>query len=547
MKNKVKGGIVVAPEPLAAKAGKRILEKGGNAFDAAVATAFAQGVVNPLLCGIGGSSLALVSEAATKEVAVIDASATVGSKRIPKNWDDLYRGRSETVGRFILAGEANQVGYQSIMLPGFIKGAFHMFERYGSGKVSWAEVLAPAIEYASEGFAVYPYIANFWRNVDGAEDRPGYPGLKAKLAISADARRIYGKNGYEAYDVGEILVQKEMGQTLQRVADEGPDVFYKGDLAKQMAADFEKNGAFITYEDLRDYSVWESTPTRGTYRDYEVVSVLPPGSGPQMVQMLQIAEHFDLAAMDPNSDEYIDLLSKIMRIGFMDNVLLKNDPPYSIGEELVERFSSREYAEHCAELIRQGKELRGGSASGLGGGTTHLTIADYDGNVVSWTHTTGSIAGSGAITPGLGFLHNNFLGHFNPLSQCWDSIVPGKRGGGGAPVMILKDGKPVLALGAPGGSRIMSSVFQVALNILEHGLPAKEAVSVPRFHSEEDNLIFIEPAFAPEVEAGLAKRENKVERSTYMSRVMAVCLEHGAELKLSGGSDPRGGGGLEIV
>lgn len=533
-------GMVVAPEPLAAEAGVRILARGGNAVDAAVAAAFVQGVVNPMLCGIGGSGLLFLHHSPANRTVLIDGSCTIGSRPTPGDWPAQSRGRSEAYGRYILASEENQFGYRSIMVPGFVKGAWEAFRRYGSGKVSWAELLAPAQTLAEDGFEVYPYIAAFWRN---SEDKPGYPSLARKMAASPAAAFLYGR----PRSVGERFVQSEYGRTLGRLAAEGGDDFFRGAIGAQIVADMERNGALITACDVEEFEAPEIEPVVGHYRGYEIrAAVSGSSSSPQLISMLQILEGFDLRGMGWNSPAYIDLLARVMRAGFVDHLQLKCDPPFSVATCLLRKFISPKRARYWQERIRTENIAGPRGATGLGSDTTHVSVVDGEGSAVSWTHTIGSLAGSGVLTPGLGFLYNNFLGHFNPVPGHWDSIVPGKRGGGGAPLLLYKDGKLVMAIGAPGGSRIITAVLQSIVNVVDHGMTMQDAVSAPRFHSEEDRLIFLEPTIPAETETALRAMGYRVERSTYMSRVQAVHVDPVAGT-LSAGADPRGGGGQAVI
>jgi len=529
--------MVVCPEPPAAEVGQVIFAKGGNAVDAAVATAFAEAVTNPLLCGIGGTGLWNYYDAKTGQSLILNSEVSIGSRPVPESWAKEYVGRSETIGRYIIHSEANQVGYQSVMTPGFVRGCWVAFQSFGSGHISWAGLLSPAVHLAKEGFEVYPYIAAFWRNDQG---KPGNPGLMRKLHATPDASRFYLKPDGSVYEEGDRLIQPDLAQTIQRLADAGGDDFYTGEIAQAISEDLAKHDGFITPEDLRDYTVDKGQPLRGLYRGLEVTST-PYSGGAQIIQMLQVLEYFDLAELGHNTPEYIDIFSRIQRATFTDSVRLKG-----LGREeaepLQQEIISPERAAYWAERIKHGDRVvvHGGAVDT---GTTHLTCIDADHNVVSFSHSIGSWGGSGVITPGLGFLHNNFLGHFNPLPGYPDSIAPGKRLSGIAPTIILKDGKPYIAIGAPGGSRIITSVVQCVVNVVDHGMDMGTAVSIPRFHSEEQQLLLLEPAFPESVAEALRAMGNDVQYSTFTARVQAIRVrpDNG---DLEAGPDPRGGAGV---
>jgi len=265
------------------------------------------------------------------------------------------------------------------------------------------------------------------------------------------------------------------------------------------------------------------------------------GSGAQIVQMLLVLEHFDLGKLPHNCAEYVDTFARTQRATFADNVRLKCldvEEARGVEQELL----APERAQYWAERIARGDRVvvRGGAVDP---GTTHLTCVDEQRNIVCFTHSIGSLGGSGVITPGLGFLCNNFLGHFNPLPDHPDSIAPNKRGGGGAPTIVFKDGEPYIALGAPGGSRIITAVVQSLVNVMDYGMDLRTAVTAPRFHSEEQQLVFIEPAFPESTARALRAMGNDIRRSAYMSRVQAIRMREDTG-ELEAGADPRGGAGI---
>jgi len=528
----IMNGLVVAPEPQAVQAGMEVLAKGGNAVDAAIAAAFVQGVVNPLLCGIGGSGLLFLHHGPTDETLLIDCSCTLGSNLPPADWPGRCVGRSEAYGRYILDNEDNQMGYRSIATPGVVKGAGEAYRRFGSGRLSWTELLAPARQLAQEGFVIDKSLARQLRSTGGS---PGYPSWQRKLAGQPTTAALLGL----PRQAGERLVQEDCGRTLQRLAENGADEFYSGRIGEEMARDMEMHSALITGKDLQQYEAPTAAPVCGRYRGYEVrAAVSGSSSSPQVLSMLQILEGFAPAAMEHNSPDYIDLLSRVMRAGFADHVPLKCDPPFSVALHLLAKYTSPRRAAYWQERIATDMNIGLLGPAGHSPGTTHVSVIDGAGSAVSWTHTIGSLGGSGVITPGLGFLYNNFVGHFNPRPGYWDSIVAGKRGGGGAPLLLFKNGRLFMAIGAPGGSRIFTAVLQAIVNVIDHGMSMEEAVAAPRFHSEEDGLIFVEPAIPESTVRELQARGYRVRRSTYMARVQAIMVEQETG-RLLAGADPR--------
>ncbi|HUG15433.1 MAG TPA: gamma-glutamyltransferase [Thermomicrobiales bacterium] len=535
--------MIVCPEPLAARAGADIFAAGGNAIDAAVAAAFAQGVSNPLLCGIGGTGLLYYYDSATRQTVAMNGEVSIGSRPVPASWRDDFLGRAETIGRYILRGEANQIGHQSIMTPGFVKVCWDASRRFGSGNLSWSDLLQPAIELARDGFDVYPYIAAFWLPgvaSDAHDSRPGYPALSLKLNYSDETRSIYLNPDGSPFSSGDRLQLAAYASTLQQLADAGGDDFYSGDIAREATADFDAHDALVSGDDLRKYAVIDQSVLRSDYRGHEITSPGPPSSGTQTIEMLNILSHFDLAGLGHNSVEYVDLLARVQRASFSDNVTLKG-MDFDEGQRFARRVAGADRAAYWAGRIQRGDRLavRGGAVDP---GTTHVTVVDTDRNVVAFSHSIGSLAGSGVVTPGLGFLWNNFLGHFNPHAGHPDSIVPGKRLGGLLPVIVFRDGEPYIGAGAPGGSRIITAVTQSLVNVIDHGMSMQEAVTALRFHSEEEQLVFVEPGFSDAAIDGLGRLGNDARRSTYMSRVQAIRIA--GDGSLEAGADPRGGGGV---
>jgi gamma-glutamyltranspeptidase/glutathione hydrolase len=538
-------GMIVCPQPLAAKVGQDVLAAGGNAVDVAVAAAFAQAVVDPLMTGLGGTGLLNIYSGKTRESVVLNCEVAIGSRPVPARWAGELVGRAETIGRFILTSEENQVGRWSVMVPGVVRGCWTAFQRFGSGKLSWSELLIPAAELAENGFEVDPYVAEQWADLADApgfpNGKPGYPGLPAKLAATPDATRIYLKPDGSNYVSGDTLVQADLGRTVRRLAAAGGDDYYTGEIAAMLAADFEQHGGFVTADDLRTYAVLSEPPLRTRYRGLDVTSTSIPSSGPQLLQLLQIMDQFDVQALGHNSAEYVDLFARAQRAVYADYVRLKGLTTED-AMPIVSEVLSPERTGSWAGRIRAGERIvvRGGSVNP---GTTHLTAVDDDRNIVCFTHSIGSSAGSGVVVPGLGFLLNNFVGHLNPVPGHPDSIVAGKRMGGSVPTIVFKDSQPYIAIGAPGGSRLMTSTAQSIINVVDYGMDMKTAVTLPRFHSEEEQIVFVEPGLPEPTVGALRSLGNDVRRSTYMSRVQAIRFRD-EDGEPEAGPDPRGGEGV---
>jgi gamma-glutamyltranspeptidase/glutathione hydrolase len=402
-------GMIVAPELLAAQAGVEAFRLGGNASEAAVATAFAQSVVDPLMCGLGGTAIGLVRVGRTGAVRAIDASAAIGSPPPRDVFRTGYKVRAETVGRYVVEGEINQFGYQSIMVPGFVRWAQVVFEQHGSGRVARADLLAPAIRLAEEGFDIYPYVARFWAST---EDRPGYPGLMRTLTRTPACAALFLNQG-RPWREGERMVQPDLAKTLRRLASAGADDFYTGEIAARIVEDVTASGGLFTAADLSAFAVDVGDPVAGTYKGHQVLSAPPPASGVHLIEMLQIAEHLGMGALGHNTADYVEDLARLMIATFLEQGILKGDPPHTIAMRYIQRGLSRTHAKALADDVRR-RVSPTGAVAVPDAGTTHVSAADSEGNLVELTHSTGSLGASGVVTPGLGFMYNNFLGHFHP-------------------------------------------------------------------------------------------------------------------------------------
>jgi gamma-glutamyltranspeptidase/glutathione hydrolase len=528
-------GIVVCPETPAVEAGRRIFAMGGNAIDAAVATALAQGVTNPLGCGIGGLAFIQVYSASHDVCLYLNASVAIGSASDGGRFLPGLSGRSERVGRYLVEGDPNQMGYASIMSPGFIAGLGELAARFGSGRVTWQDMVEPAAALAADGFQIYPYLKTYY-TFEGP-DRPGYPDIFRKLSTDAQAAALYMPRG-QVPQVGDRLQQRELGATLRRIARGGPEEFYRGGVAGEIVADFVAHDAPVTAADLASYTVRTEMPIVVRWRDLEFQASPPPSHGAILLAMLRAVEDLDFARFDFNSPVYIDVLARVTNRAFADGIGVLADPAFAVVpvEQLISRSRARAVT---ASLARAEAGIYGGGE----GHTTHVTAADSDHNVVAITHSIGSITGAGVMTPALGFLYNNFLGHFNPRPGYRDSIVAGKRVGGGCPTIVFRNGRPIFAIGSSGGSRLISAVFQTILNVFVHRMDPQSAVGAPRFHCEQDGRLYLEPTFPPATVEALRRRGYEIIPAHYMGCNQAV---HMADGGLAGGSDPRGGIGIAM-
>lgn len=527
--------LIVCPEIHAVKVAQDIFARGGSAMDAAISAAFVQCVTNPMNCGIGGGGTLYYYDAATRQDVILNCEVAIGSHTVPESW--AHEIQREIPGQtFSLRSRANEIGYQAIMVPGLVKGLWCAFERFASGRLSWAELLAPSIRLAREGFEIPPYSAVFWRGLESLE-RARHP-TSFKLNATPQARHIYLKPDGSIYQSGDPLLQSDLAHSLERLAVKGGDDFYKGEIASIIAYDIEKHNGLITSDDLANYTVDVDAPLRAAYRGLELAAQ-PFSNGAFLTEMLQVLEQFEVASLRHNSADYIDLVARVMRACYADYVWSKGRSRNEL-VSIESRLSSRERALELAQQIKRGDRIAIQDAQSSRG-TTQLNCMDEHGNIVLLNHTIG-LAGSGVVSPGLGFLYNADIAFFNPDVGQPNSISPRKKMVGGSPLAIFKEGGPYLLLGSLGGTRISTSIVQTVLNVIEHEMDIRTAVTAPRFHSQSQDLIFLEPLIDNSIALTLEQRGNQIAWSTYMACVQAI-LVRPTNGQLEAGADPRWGGG----
>src|SRR5690349_4263639 len=514
--------VIVCPQPLAAEIGLDVMRRGGNAVDAAVTCAFVQGVIDPQMCGIGGCGAMLVHSAQGADV-LLEFYATAGSRAREDQWESIFIREAADRYGYVLDGWVNDVGYQSVGVPGTVAGLHEALTRFGS--ISWQEAIEPAIPLARDGFAVTGYVHGFWTTDYGPDVVPNVQRIQTTPA----AKAIYTRNG-ELYAIGDMLVQSDLARTLERLASGGPDVFYKGEIARAIADDFEANGGFITREDLTGYSVNLTEPIRGTYRGMQVVAAGPPAGGLTLLQMLNFLEGYDVGSHGWPSTEAARLLVEAMAWAVADRELHVADPRFV--DIPTGALTDKKYAAKAREVVADRAD------------TTHVCVVDDGGNAVSLTHTLGSA--SGVVTPGLGFGYNDYMNCFDPRPGRPNSIQPGKtRMTMMTPTMVFDGPRLRVCVGAPGGTKIVSAILQVLVNVLDHEMSAVEAVSAPRVDFQGD-VVQAEARIPRVVCDGLARLGYNVNRRTlsydsYFARPQLIVAERDGYL--SGGSDPRKDGG----
>ena len=483
-----RNGMVVTNHPLASAAGMEMLAAGGNAIDATVAAQFALTVVEPMMVGLIGGT--------TSHIRLADGSHRIidGMSAVPlAGHPTMYRPIPGTLPQvYDVERRENQVGPKAVATPGSLRAWCHALDTYGT--MALAEVMQPAIKYAARGFTVTPYLSDCIESA-AAEllDDP----------FAAD-RLLPGGSPIKA---GERLVQGDYAEALNLIAQQGEGALHGGALGDLLVECMERTGGFISRKDLTDYRVIERAPIRGRYRGWEILGPPPPAaSGVHIAQMLNILERYDIAKMGFGTVETLHLLAEVLKIAFADRAEASGDPDFVTVP--VERITSKAYAdERRAEIDpARARTWSGGLLAKEGADTTHLTVADGEGNVVTTTQTINSLFGARFIVPGIGMVPNDYMSNFDPRPGSPLSIAPGKRVTTSmSPVMALRDGRVVYALGLPGGRKIFPSAWQALINLIDHGMALQEAVEAPRLWTE-GVVLEIEHGIPESVRQGLRDR-----------------------------------------
>ena len=488
-------GMVVTNHPLASAAGAQMLLAGGNAIDAAVASLFALTVAEPMMVGVLGGGLSHIRLADGRHV-VIDNLSTAPGHAAP----DMYDCLSDEIGRQRdTRDRENVVGARAVAVPGALKGWCEALARFGT--LPLAEVLQPAIGLAERGFVVTPYLSNCI--TDNAADLARDPSLAAMLLP-----------GGQPLQPGMRLVQPDYAASLKSIAAEGPQALYGGRLGRALTDYMAANGGLIDQADLANYRIELREPIRGSYRGYEIIGPPPPSSsGVHVTQMLNILEGYDIGALGFGSTDAVHLLAEALKIAFADRAVATADPAFV--KVPVEKLIDKGYADERRALVEMGraKSWTAGISGGESADTTHVTVADAMGNVVSATQTINGLFGACVQIPGTGMIANNYMFNFDPHPGRALSISPGKRVFTSmAPMMAVKDGRLAFALGLPGALRIFPSALQAIVNLIDHRMTLQEAVEAPRVWTE-GGVLELEEAIPEDVAQELAARGHKVMRS----------------------------------
>jgi gamma-glutamyltranspeptidase/glutathione hydrolase len=487
-------GMVTASHPLAANAGLNILQKEGNAVDAAIATAFTLTVVDPCMCSIAGRGEINLYSAYDRKAYTLEFIAVCGAR----TRDDLYDVLPREPGTWwSVKNDANKIGYQSICIPTALAGLCTTQEQFGVLELK--DVIQPAIELAKHGFPVDPLLES---TIDENF---------VKLIRFPASAKIFCPQGRPLMR-GETLYMKDYAKTLKEIAREGPDVFYRGALAELIIRNIEENDGLITAKDLETYHANTPTPSSVQYHEYQVISGAPDCSGGRFVlQSLNVLEHYDLRTLKASPPSFVHILTETFKRVFADRLGYEGDPQFTsvprkglLSKDYARELVAQISPETAAKEIQPGNPWRYDSQprsspqdSGLPSGqnTTHLCAADKAGNMVALTLTLCGGYGSGVTIPGTGILMNNGMYWYNPIPGNSNSIEPGKRHiANMAATLVLKDDEPILVTGSAGGRRILTTVTEMLIHALDFKMGAR-AVAQPRFHIEDKEPLEVEQAF----------------------------------------------------
>jgi len=468
-------GVVVTQHYLATEIGENILAQGGNAYDAAIAVGFALAVVLPRAGNIGGGGFMVIYDKEANDTYAIDYR----EKAPAASYRDMYLDEN---GEFDIL--KSTFGYNAIGVPGTVHGFWSVHQKFGS--LPWADLIQPSIMLAERGFMMSDYMAETLSN------------YFEKMSYYDETQNIFLKNYPNLKD--SRLIQNDLAKTLKRIQKNGLKGFYSGETAQLIAADMKENGGLITEQDLLEYrSIWRE-PIKGTYRGKTIVTMPPPSSGGiHLIQMLNILENFELSAYEHNSYQYVSLLSETMKYAYADRSKYLGDPDFF--EVPISKITAKEYAKNISASI---KELGILPSSKINPGmyinpesmeTTHFSIADKFGNVISNTYTINSAFGSGVTIKGTGILMNNEMDDFSGqpgvpnqfglLGGIANEIEPAKRPlSSMTPTLVFDKDEPFLAIGSPGGSRIITAVLQIILNIVDFEQSLEEATESKRIHHQ---------------------------------------------------------------
>ena len=540
---RAKHGMVASTNEVASRVGVEIMKRGGNAVDAAIAVAFALQVTHPAAGNLGGGGFMMIRlKDGTATAIDYREMAPAAAHR------DVFLDKN---GNLIEGEGGSLVGYRAAGVPGTVRGMELALKKYGSGKLTWGQLVDPARRLAGNGFTVTHSLA-----------RSLYESRKY-LSQYAETNRIYLKNG-AFYKEGELFRQPELAATFARLQRFGPNEFYEGETARLIVADMKRNNGLMTMEDLRGYVAKERAPVRGNYRGYEIISMPPPSSGGAvLIQMLNILEGFDLSKMEASSSERYHLMAESMRRAFADRAEYMGDSDFV--KVPIAGLIDKSYAATLRSTIKEDRastsaEVRAGRPAGYESeDTTHFTVVDAEGNTVSNTYTLNNSYGSAAMAKGTGLLLNDEMDDFaaKPGTPNLYGLIQGERNAVApkkrplsamTPTIVLrKDGSLWFTVGSPGGPTIINTVLCIITKVIDYEMNIQQAIDAPRIHHQwlPDELIGEPYGLSGDTQRALTTRGHTLAKKRYLGDAEGIMIEEKTGVRL-GATDPRRSDGLAV-
>jgi gamma-glutamyltranspeptidase / glutathione hydrolase len=529
-------GIVASTNEVASQVGVDIMKRGGNAVDAAIAVAFALTVTHPAAGNLGGGGFMMIRLKDGKTTAIdYREMAPAAATR------NIYLDKNGNV----IEGEGGSiVGYRAAGVPGTVRGMELALKKYGSGKITWAQLIEPARRLAANGFVVTHSLARSLR------------GNEKYLSQYPETRRIYLRDG-NFYNDGEVFRQPELAATFARLQKAGPDEFYTGQTARLIVSDMKRNSGLMTMEDLNGYVAKEREPLRGTYRGYEIISMPPPSSGGAvLIQMLNILEGFDLKKLDWASSDRYHLMAESMRRAFADRAEYMGDSDFV--KVPIAGLTDKAYAQKLRETIdtdraSSSETVKAGKPVGHESEeTTHFTVVDSEGNAVANTYTLNNSYGSAVVAKGTGLLMNDEMDDFaaKPGTPNLYGLIQGERNAVAprkrplsamTPTFVLnKDGSLWFTVGSPGGPTIINTALCVITNVIDYGMDIQQAIDAPRIHHQwlPDELVYEPYGLSGDTQKALIARGHKLAKPRYLGDAEGIMIEPKTGIRL-GATDPR--------
>jgi len=536
-------GMVASTNEVASRVGVEIMKRGGNAVDAAIAVAFALAVTHPAAGNLGGGGFMMIRLRDGRTTAIDYREMAPGAAH-----RDVYLDKS---GNLIEGEGGSLVGYRAAGVPGTVRGMELALKKYGSGKLTWAQLVEPARQLAGRGFTVTNELArSLYANREYLEKYP-------------ETKRIYLKGG-RFYQEGELFRQPELAATFARLQRFGPNEFYEGETARLIVADMKRNNGLMTMNDLRGYVAKERAPVLGNYRGYEIISMPPPSSGGAvLIQMLNILEGFDLQKLEANSSDRYHLMAEAMRRAFADRAEYMGDADFvkvPVPGLIDKAYAATLRATINTERASTSEEIHAGRPAGYESEqTTHFTVVDAEGNAVANTYTLNNSYGSAAVAKGTGLLLNDEMDDFaaKPGTPNMYGLIQGERNAVApkkrplsamTPTIVLrKDGSLWFTVGSPGGPTIINTVLCVITNVIDYEMNIQQAIDFPRIHHQwlPDELVGEPFGLSGDTQKALTARGHKIAKLRYLGDAEGIMIEEKTGVRL-GATDPRRSDGQAV-